>query len=207
MKAKMRVLTLALTCLVAGFQTTLNPAHAEDGSDNALSSCRTRLAQAEIRIGELLKKVPPVFGEILKSGGTITNMMQEGAKKACRSTRTYPNQHLPTARELARFAEQHGALGIKEISEYNLLSDTEKKKYSLVKGSSMSGKADPFYYSYQGYSAPSEEFKNAFFWSSSIRPDNFNGSNIYGIFGLDGQITAFLKTQYVGTGVFCVVSP
>lgn len=91
----------------------------------------------------------PVMTPILATGIT-----RYKAQRICDDK----GMRLPTARELALYAQSHGAEGI---------SSYEKEGYYLVRGQHTDGFPDHFYYSPKGFKIPEGEPINAFVWSKS----------------------------------------
>ncbi len=109
-------------------------------------------------------------GEIVRNtDGSINYMTQDQAIKYCESQ----GQYLPSARELIQLTMKFGATGI---------SETPKDGYSRLKVKNADGIIDFFYYNSAGYIAPTREFSNLWFWSSSAGKDT-SGAALCGDWG------------------------
>jgi hypothetical protein len=127
---------------------------------NTIDACRALQTEVEARLAVLIKNSAPNLTDIAKNAdGSVRHMTQYDADNYCRSQ----GQRLPTARELALYAQSLGAQGI---------SETAKDGYDLVKGSDSAGHPDNFYFSNQGYQPPAGDLGKSWFWSSSLHPDH-----------------------------------
>jgi hypothetical protein len=96
------------------------------------------------------------------------------------------NQRLPTARELANYAQNQGADGI---------SESKKQGYQLVSGSDSVGNPDHFYYSNRGYKRPAGDLGNFRIWSSSAVPPYITDGGYY-LNGIDGSIDSDYRGRF-----------
>tara|TARA_Y100000590_G_scaffold445177_1_gene576939 strand:- start:1067 stop:1573 length:507 start_codon:yes stop_codon:yes gene_type:complete len=110
-----------------------------------------------------------------------TGVSHDQAIKIC----SEKGMRLPTVRELALYAESRGAQGI---------SETEKPRHYLIKGSDAEGNSDPFYFSYKGYEPPEGELGEYWFWTSSIPSDYTPVA--YLLMGKYGDITYSVRNYF-----------
>jgi hypothetical protein len=159
-----------------------------------LSSGVAQATEAETKPADLSENVVPVLTDIAKNAdGSVLHLNQYDADSYCRNQ----GQRLPTARELALYAQSLGARGV---------SDTPKVGYELVNGSDSAGHPDNFYFCYLGYKMPPGGVENNMnsFWSSSVDPDHSNVA--IALSGYQGVLVGFDRS-FAGMGaVRCVRS-
>ena len=98
-------------------------------------------ADYDHRDGEPLLTTTVAWGVTHAIAGAVCQSLSEARSREGLSLR------LPTARELAQYAQFYGALGI---------SKTMKSGFKLIKGVDKAGRPDSFYYSNKGYRLPRE---------------------------------------------------
>jgi hypothetical protein len=128
-------------------------------SCTTLEACRHLQEKVETKIQSILKKNAPDLTAIARNpDGSVRAMSQYEAERYCLNM----GLRLPTARELAHYAQLRGAKG---------LSASAKNGFILIEESDNSGKMDRFYYSNVGYEQPLEDDSGwQFLWSSSLLP-------------------------------------
>lgn len=141
---------------------------------DTVESCRALQARVKSRLATLLDGIAPrLIGLARNPDGRARRMDHHGADRYCRDK----GQRLPTARELARYAQGLGAQGI---------SATPNADFRPVRGSDPAGNSDPFHFSLKGYRPPPGDLGEVFLWSSSVDP--VHSDYAYILFGADGEI-------------------
>ena len=138
--------------VTAGISLSSGAARAGEICDT-VAACRALQAALDARLLMLLDNAP----NLTDVASDTDRMNQFDAYWYCQ----HLGQRLPTARELAIYAQSLGAQGI---------SETAKDGYDLIKGSDTTGYPDHFYFSSKGYHRPAGDTGIRFFWSSSADP-------------------------------------
>ncbi len=106
------------------------------------------------------------------------------AKSFCESL----NKRLPTSREIARFAMDHGAQGILEPADYKNQPGYKKINRTIA---NYNAELD-FYFNDSGYISPEADIKSPWIWTSSYGPHNIDFVYVFnlrtGSFDFDARI-------------------
>lgn len=105
-------------------------------------------------------------GLIRDAEGNLLFMNRAQAVKACADQK----MHLPTIRELAKMSQAMGAKGILETSEVKKgeVPNYYPDFYFLVSAINPNGQKDEFYFNISGFVPPDGDWRNNWFWSSSV---------------------------------------
>lgn len=122
--------------------------------------------------------------------GSIVWMNYEQAEQYCASL----GGRLPTIRELAGLAEEHGAWGIwRAFGQYpNDLS------YLAFRAINKGGEFDYFYYSSNGFPYYPKDL-DGYFWSQSVKDEDGYPKQVYRLSGMYGDIMpgwTWLRTSH-----------
>ncbi len=115
---------------------------------------------------------------------SIPQYTHPNAKSFCESL----GKRLPTSREMAKFATEHGARGLLEPADYK-----GQDGYQEIRRTTASYNAElDFYYSAEGYISPEREETKPWLWTSSYGPHNIDFAYVFnletGEFDFDARI-------------------
>jgi hypothetical protein len=157
----------------------------------------------------------PSLGELALAAGPETSAYCPNAKygESCLMTEqkaeAYCNAlggHLPSAREFGKWAGEHGAAGILEVSQVEI---TPKFKvpagYYKVPCLNPGNIQDDLYFSHQGYNVALGALGNEQLWTSSVVPTKPDYAHVfYGAWGGGGGKPKEHKRSYLN-GVRCIM--